>query len=37
LVAPFAIRTFGDPVLKQRCTEVTEIDDETVTVSLRKA
>src|SRR5207302_1941805 len=27
LVAPFAIRTFGDPVLKQRCTEVTEIDD----------
>jgi peptide deformylase len=26
-VAPFAIRTFGDPVLKQRCAEVTEIDD----------
>jgi peptide deformylase len=26
-VAPFAIRVFGDPVLKQPCTEVTEIDD----------
>ena len=26
-MAPFAIRMFGDPVLKQRCAEVTEIDD----------
>jgi peptide deformylase len=26
-VAPFAIRQFGDPVLKQPCSEVTEIDD----------
>jgi peptide deformylase len=26
-VAPFAIRVFGDPVLKQPCTEVTEVDD----------
>jgi peptide deformylase len=26
-VATFPIRTFGDPVLKQRCAEVTEIDD----------
>lgn len=26
-MAPFTIRTFGDPVLKQRCPEVTEIDD----------
>ena len=26
-MAPFAIRTFGDPVLKQHCSEVTEIDD----------
>jgi peptide deformylase len=25
-VAPFAIRVFGDPVLKQPCTEVTEVD-----------
>ena len=26
-MAPFAIRQFGDPVLKQRCSEITEIDD----------
>ena len=26
-VAPFGIRTFGDPVLKQRCAEVARIDD----------
>jgi peptide deformylase len=25
-VATFPIRTFGDPVLKQRCPEITEID-----------
>jgi peptide deformylase len=26
-VATFSIRTFGDPVLKQRCADVIEIDD----------
>ena len=26
-MAPFAIRQFGDPVLKHPCSEVTEIDD----------
>ena len=29
-VAPFAIRSFGDPVLKQRCREITDIDDAVV-------
>jgi peptide deformylase len=29
-VAPFAIRSFGDPVLKQPCREITDIDDAVV-------
>lgn len=27
MAAPYAIRVFGDPVLKQRCSEIDNIDD----------
>ena len=29
-MAPFRIRTFGDPVLKERCREITDIDGDLV-------